>query len=155
MSPELRTCVDRELVDLVMYSVYRAANELLGDKTWDLVWRSGEVLYEKLEKLLELELIEDPIKALSKVVEWLQKEGYVDEAHVRKISEREIEYIMSRPAIARGAEELVKEGAVPPHLSTSIMFAVLKKRGFKAGLAGDPQFLPDGTVVERWKLLKL
>ncbi|MEM4936364.1 MAG: hypothetical protein QW780_05095, partial [Sulfolobales archaeon] len=120
MSQGLRGCVGREFVDLVMYAVYRAANELLGRRTWDLVWRSGEILYERLEKLLKLELIEDPVEALARVAEWLQREGYVDKACVREGPGGEIEYIMSRPAIARGAEELVREGAVPPHLSTSL-----------------------------------
>ncbi|MEM0196204.1 MAG: hypothetical protein QXK66_00995 [Sulfolobales archaeon] len=58
----------------------------------------------------------------------MQREGYVDRACVKKGPDGEIEYVMSRPAIARGAEELVKEGAVPPHLSTSLMFAVLKNK---------------------------
>ncbi|MEM1650877.1 MAG: hypothetical protein QXH94_03665 [Sulfolobales archaeon] len=152
MPQESCKCIDREFVDLVMYAVYRAANELLGERTWDLVWRSGEILYERLEKLLKLELAEDPVEVLTKVAEWLQREGYVDRACVKEGPDGEIEYIMSRPAIARGAEELVREGAVPPHLSTSLMFAVLKKRGLKAELSGHPQFLPDGTVVEKWKI---
>ncbi|MEM0196203.1 MAG: hypothetical protein QXK66_00990 [Sulfolobales archaeon] len=39
MPQESCKCIDREFVDLVMYAVYRAANELLGERAWDLVWR--------------------------------------------------------------------------------------------------------------------
>lgn len=144
--------VSREFLDLVMYSVYRAANEIMGEKTWDLVWRAGEILYEELERSLGLGIAEDPVEALSRIAEWFIAMGYVDEAGVRRVSEGEIEYVMGRPAIARGAEMLVREGMVPPHISTSVMFAALKKRGLRASIVGEPTFRPDGTVVERWRI---
>ncbi|MDW8082637.1 MAG: hypothetical protein RMI56_02445 [Sulfolobales archaeon] len=155
MSIEKCGVVSQEFLDLVIYSIYRAVNEVLGEKTWDIVWRSGEVLYEKLEELLRLHIVEDYVEVLEKLAEWLQKSGYVDVVRIRKLSENEIEYVMGRPAIVRGAEKLVKERMVPPHISTSLMFAALRKRGLKAELAGDPQFLLDGSVVERWKIARL
>lgn len=140
-------------MDHLVYSVYRAANELMGaERTWELVWRTGEILYERLEAILGLESVEDPVEALSRIAEWLKSVGYVEEAEVRRISGEEFEYVMSKPAIARSAEELVREGRVPPHISTSLMFAVLKKRGLRAEL-GETVFLPEGRVVERWRVV--
>lgn len=149
---ESRRCISVEFVDLIMYSVYRAAYELLGKDTWKLVWMSGRVMYERLERELNLSNTSDVYEVLSKLATWLKGCGYVDEAEVRKVSEEEFEYVMSKPAIARGAEELVKEGLVPPHISTSLMFAALRKRGLKAELIGEPTFLPDGRVIERWRI---
>ncbi|MCX8184936.1 MAG: hypothetical protein N3E43_04225 [Sulfolobales archaeon] len=44
MSIEKCGVVSQEFLDLVIYSIYRAVNEVLGEKTGDIVWRSGEVL---------------------------------------------------------------------------------------------------------------
>lgn len=145
--------VSCEFLDHVMHSVYRAANELMGvERTWDLVWRAGEILYERLEKSLGLGSVEDPLEALSRIAVWLESVGYVDKAEVRRVSEDEFEYIMGRPAIVGGAEELVREGMTPPHISTSLMFAALRKRGLRAELR-ETRFLPDGTAVERWRII--
>ncbi len=133
--------------------MYRAANELMGvERTWDLVLRAGEVLYERLERALGLESIEDPVEVLSRIAGWLEDVGYVERAEVRRVSGDEFEYVMGRPVIVGGAEELVREGMVPPHISTSLMFAALKRRGLKAELE-ETRFLPDGTAVERWRVV--
>jgi len=42
---------------------------------------------------------------------------------------------------------------VPAHISTTLMFALLRKRfGLKAKMIGEPRLLPDGRGIERWKL---
>lgn len=46
------------------------------------------------------------------------------------------------------------KGRVPAHISTALMFAVLKQFKMKAEMVGDPKFLPGGRVIEKWRLIK-
>lgn len=147
--------VDPRLFDLEIYSIYKAVNELLKDRTWEVVWRAGEILLENILDDLSLEETSDPYTALNKLANWLREMGYIKDIEVRKVGEDSIEYIMSDPIITLGAKKLIEEGLVPPHISTALMFALLKKYGYKAEMVGDPVFLDDGRVVERWRLVKI
>lgn len=63
---------------------------------------------------------------------------------------------MLNPVILPGARRLLAEGAVPAHISTTLMFALLKKRfGLGAEMVGDPDLRPDGRALERWRLVPL
>ena len=45
---------------------------------------------------------------------------------------------------------------MPAHISTTLMFALLKKRsGLGAEMVGDPDLEPDGRALERWRLMPL
>lgn len=151
----LLSCVDSDFFDLVFYSVYRAIHDLLGEKTWDVVWRSGEIMYSEIKSRLGLSGERDPVRVLERIIEWLKSVGYVEDASIKRVSEDTIEYTMSTPVISRGAERLIRERRVPPHISTSILFAALREHGLKAELVGEPIFLPDGRAVERWRLTSL
>ncbi|HIQ13220.1 MAG TPA: hypothetical protein EYH44_02390 [Thermoprotei archaeon] len=147
--------VDPRFFDLEIYSIYKAVNELLKERTWDVVWRAGEILLENILDDLSLEETSDPYTALNRLADWLRKVGYIKDIEVRRIGEDSIEYVMSNPIITPGAKKLIGEGLVPPHISTALMFALLKKYGYKAEMIGDPIFLDDGRVVERWRLFQI
>ena len=147
--------MDPRFFDLEIYSIYKAVNELLKERTWDVVWRAGEILLENILDDLSLEETSDPYTALNKLADWLRKVGYIKDIEVRRIGEDSIEYVMSNPIITPGAKKLIGEGLVPPHISTALMFALLKKYGYKAEMIGDPIFLDDGRVVERWRLFQI
>lgn len=151
---EEKLYVDPEFFDLEMYAIYRAIYDLLGEETWKIVWRSGEILYNEIKDRIGAAGEKDPFNVLKKVANWLKEVGYIKEIEVNKASEDEVEYIMSDPIIARGARRLISEGRVPPHVSTALMFAALKDFNIRAEIVGEPRFLPDGRVVERWKLIK-
>ena len=147
--------MDPRFFDLEIYSIYKAVNELLKERTWDVVWRAGEILLENILDDLSLEETSDPYTALNRLADWLRKVGYIKDIEVRRIGEDSIEYVMSNPIITPGAKKLIGEGLVPPHISTALMFALLKKYGYKAEMIGDPIFLDDGRVVERWRLVQI
>jgi len=146
-------CIDPRFFDMEIYSIYRAVNERLGGETWGIVWRAGEILLDEITPELGLgELgLEEALKRLG---EWLQRVGYVENIEVR-LRDGEAEYIMTEPVITPGARRLIEEGMVPPHISTSLLFALLKRYGYRAEMAGDPIFLEDGRVLERWRLIRI
>lgn len=148
--------IDPHYFDLQIYAIYRAIWERWGDEAWQVVWRSGEVLFNEIEPTLGLAPDDTPFSAMRRLADYLRDVGYVDDIAVRQISEDELEYEMLSPAILRGAKRLLAEGAVPAHISTTLMFALLRKRfGLKAGMIGQPKLLPDGRAIERWKLSRI
>ncbi len=147
-------CIDPRFFDLEIYSIYKAVNEVLGDETWNIVWRAGEILLNDISKEIGIDAVDDPFKALESLAKWLKKVGYISDIEVRKTGEDTVEYIMADPVITPGAKRLIEEGMVPPHISTALMFATLKRFGLKAEMIGDPIFLDDGRVIEKWRLVK-
>ncbi len=147
--------ITHDFFDLEIYAIYRAIWELWGEEAWKVVWRSGEIVFDEIEKELRLEGAAWP-EVLQGLGAYLREEGYVEDIAVRQTGEQEFEYEMLNPAILPGAERLIAEGAVPAHISTTLMFAALKKRfGLKAEMIGDPDLRPDGRAIERWKVSKI
>jgi hypothetical protein len=148
--------IDPVYFDQQIYALYRAVWERWGDKAWYVVWRSGEVLLDEIELDLGLEPDDDPFAAMQRLADYLRRVGYVEDIAVRPLSEEEWDYEMLDPVILPGAKRLLAEGAVPAHISTTLMFALLKKRfNLKAEMVGDPDLRPDGRATERWRLVPL
>lgn len=152
---EGKICVDPEFFDLEIYAIYHVAYDLIGDNAWKIVWKSGEIVYDEIKEKIGAATAKDPFEALRKVADWLKKVGYIDAIEVRKVSDDEVEYVMCDPIILAGAKRLIDEGRVPAHISTALMFAVLKQYNMKAEMVGDPKFLPDNRAIEKWRLIKV
>jgi hypothetical protein len=148
--------IDQTYFDQQIFALYRAVWERWGDEAWYVVWRSGEILFDEIESDLELRPDDDPFVAMQRLADYLQRVGYVAEISVRPLSDTEWDYEMLDPVILPGAKRLLAEGAVPAHISTTLMFALLKKRfGMEAEMVGDPDLQPDGRAIERWRLVPL
>jgi hypothetical protein len=147
--------IDPVYFDKQIYALYRAVWERWGDDAWYVVWRSGEVLLAEIEEELDLGRDAEPLGAMQRLAGYLQQAGYVREIAVRPLSEGEWEYEMVDPVILPGAKRLIQEGAVPAHISTTLMFAVLKRFGLHAEMIGEPDLRADGRAIERWRLLPL
>ena len=147
--------IDPVYFDKQIYALYRAVWERWGDDAWYVVWRSGEVLLEEIEAELDLGLDTDPLAAMQRLASYLQQVGYVRDIAIRPLSEDEWEYEMVDPVILPGAKRLLEDGAVPAHISTTLMFALLKRFGLKAEMVGDPDLRADGRALERWRLVPL
>jgi hypothetical protein len=148
--------IDPTYFDHQIYALYRAVWERWGGEAWYIVWRSGELLLDEIEPELGLQVDDDPFAAMQKLASYLHRVGYVQDIAVRPLNEDEWDYEMVDPVILPGAERLISEGAVPAHISTTLMFALLKKRfGLKAEMVGDPELRPDGRAIERWRMVPL
>jgi hypothetical protein len=146
--------IDPIYFDHQIYALYRAVWERWGDAAWYVVWRSGEILFNQIEPYLDLEPDDDPFAAMQALAAYLRQAGYVDEINVRPVSKTEWDYEMLNPVILPGAKRLLADGAVPAHISTTLMFALLKRRfGLEAEMVGDPDLREDGWATERWRLV--
>lgn len=145
--------IDATYFDQQIYALYRAVWERWGDEAWYVVWRSGEVLFDEIEPELGLRPDDDPFTAMQRLADYLKRVGYVEDIVVRPTSEREWDYEMREPVILPGAKRLLAAGAVPAHISTTLMFALLKKRfGLRAEMVAKPDLRPDGWASEHWRL---
>jgi hypothetical protein len=148
--------IDATYFDQQIYALYRAVWERWGDEAWYVVWRSGEILFDEIEPDLGLQPSDDPFSAMQRLAGYLRRVGYVKEIVVRPLNSEEWDYEMLEPVILPGAERLLADGAVPAHISTTLMFALLKKRfRLRAQMVGEPLFHSDGRAVERWRLVSL
>ena len=148
--------IDPTYFDQQIFALYRAVWERWGDEAWYVVWRSGEILFDEIEAELGLQADDDPFVAMQRLAGYLQRVCYVEDISVRPLSETEWDYEMLDPVILPGAKRLLADDAVPAHISTTLMFALLKKRfGMEAEMVGDPDLRPDGRATERWRLVPL
>ena len=148
--------IDPTYFDQQIFALYRAVWQRWGDEAWYVVWRSGEILFDEIESELGLQPDDDPFAAMQRLADYLQRVGYVEDISVHRLSETEWDYEMLDPVILPGAKRLIAEGAVPAHISTTLMFALLKKRfGMEAEMVGDPDLRPDGRAIECWRLVPL
>jgi len=147
--------IDEKFFDLVIYSIFKAINEKIGENTWEIVYRAGEIILDKIWDNLGLNNTADVIDGLNMIARWLTKVGYAEDLKFIKKGDGQLEYWMLNPKIADAAEELIDEGLVPPHTSTSILFAYLKRLGYRAEMVGGPIFREGGYIVENWLIKKI
>ncbi len=126
----------------------------MGDNSEDIVWRTGIILFEEIGEKIKISE-NDPISIVKLLAKYLKKVGYLKDAKIVPINEAEFEYWMKDPAIEIGAFKLMEEGFMPPHISTSLLFAALKKLTDKElELQGAP-IRKKGWIVEKWKVKKV
>ena len=147
--------ISRDFFDKELYAIYKAVWEHWGDQAWKVVWRSGEIIFDDIEKDLHLEGT-TWIEGMQHLADYLAQVGYVRDISVKQVSANRMEYTMNDPAILPGAKRLTAIGAAPGHVSTTLMFAMLAKcYGLRAEMIGGPELRDDGYAIEQWEVLPL
>jgi len=147
--------ITRDFFDKEIYAIYKAVWEKWGDTAWEIVWRSGQIIFDDIEGELKLEGT-TWIEGMQRLADYLARVGYVKFISVKQTAEDKMEYTMNDPAILPGAKRLMAIRAVPAHISTTLMFAMLGKcYGLKAEMIGDPDLRDDGYAVEQWQVVPL
>lgn len=149
----MRNKINNEFFNSFVYSVFKAIGERLGEGSWKIVWRTGEILFEEIKEKIGFEK-EEPIEIFRAIAKYLKKTGYLKDVRIVSLNDYELEYWMKEPAIEKGAFKLIEEGFPPPHISTSILFSAIKNHtNFELKLMGNPE-VKDKWIVERWKIEK-
>lgn len=143
--------IKEDFFDIIIYSIYKSIFEMVGEQAWEIVWRSGEIALKQIEEKMGV-IESDLFKSLQNLARYLEDMGYVSSIEFKKLSQKRFQYIMSNPVILQGATSLMAEKMVPPHISTSLMFALLKRFNKQAKMVKEPEFLEDGRVVETWEI---
>ena len=144
--------IQPEFFNFVVFSIFRALGEKLGEGAWEVVWRTGEILLSEIARIRNVRG-ETPLTTLRNLADYLVEVGYVSSLEITPLGPDRLRYVMGKPAILDGARKLIEAQLPPPHLSTALMFAALKTyHGLRAEMVGEPELLPDGTAVETWVL---
>jgi hypothetical protein len=128
------------IFDLTVYAIYYAIYDLLKEDKWKVIWKAGEVLYNEIKGRIKTVKVKKPFEALRRLAKWLKNIGYIEDIEVHKVAEDEVECVMLNPIISPGAKRLIDRGRVPAHISTALMFAVLKQFNMKAEIVVPPNF---------------
>lgn len=145
--------VHADLVNLEAYAIYKAITELFGERGWEVIWRSGEIVFDELQK--ELNLTEtEPLALMQRLADWLVETGYIHRIDVSQPSGDELVYEMEGAVLRPAVLKLREAKAVLPHWSTVVMAAALKKVcGIEVEVdAARPEILSPTRSREMWKL---
>jgi len=151
--------MDREFFDIETYALFSALNEIIGEKTWDIVLRGGEYAFAEIKRRQGI-TEKDPIVLVKRLGEWLQEMGYA-RIKIEQTGENEFLYHMYDTASRRGLRQIRKEkgeDAVMAHWSTAIMFAALKEMCNTKAEISHLEFAKEdtkGASVEKWILSKI
>ena len=143
--------IKEDFFDIIIYSIYKSIFEMVGKQAWEIVWRSGEIALKQIEEKMGV-IESDLFKSLQNLARYLEDMGYVSSIEFKKLSQKRFQYIMSNPVILKAATSLISEKMIPPHISTSLMFALLRRFNKQAKMVREPEFLEDGRVVETWEI---
>ncbi|MBI2846783.1 MAG: hypothetical protein HYX82_02770 [Chloroflexi bacterium] len=152
----MRKRIDEDFVQMEVYAIYKAISELFGEKGWQVIWRSGEIVFDDLEKKLKFP-DKDPLSVMKVLADYLADVGYVSKIEFRMVGDNVLEFDIYGPSFIRPSVLRLKaEKGVLPHWSTVITVAALKKIcGVKAETdATAPQLFKD-FGRERWVLSKI
>jgi len=144
-----------EFLDIINYSICRAVDEYLGERTTEFFERVGEHhLDEALKRgLLTMEPNSKPLDILIKIAEYLESTGYMEKISIKKLSEKEAIVEMHGVSVTKSSAKLLKEGKQPSHYMTNIMFAALRKLGVQADLREMEYDEKRAHFKEYWKIL--
>jgi len=143
----------QELILEVTYALYKSITDLMGEKGWEVVWKTGEYIWQDLKKQYQI-TDTDPKAVFDKVGQWLKEVGYIREIEVEMPTENELTYIMDTSVVRPSVMRLKEEKAVLPHWSTAILVAALRDN---CGLVAEtdlskPEILSPTRTREYWKL---
>jgi len=151
--------MDREFFDIETYALFSALNEIIGEKTWEIVLRGGEYAFAEVKRRYGI-TEKEPIALVRRLGEWLQEMGYA-RIKIEQTGENEFLYSMYDTASRRGLRQIREEkgrDAVMAHWSTAIMFAALKEIcNMKAEILHLDFAKEDkkGASVEKWILSRI
>lgn len=150
--PKLRT-PDRDFIRAEVYGIYKAITELFGEKAWQVIWRSGEIVFDEAAKQLEFPK-KDPISVINVLGKYLVKSGYCTKIEAKMAGKDLIQYDVWGPSMIRPAiTKLKAEGCVLPHWSTVVIVAGLEKV-CKVKVETDvknPELISDIHAREWWR----
>jgi len=145
--------ISNKLLNMYLFSIFYVLYEKLGDELWSVVKEAGKILYREIRKELGIPQRKEVFNVLEKLIDFLVKEGYFEDADIKALPGNIIEYRMKNPVILPSAKRLIELKMVPPHISTFLLFAALEEMGYTAELL-EVSESANGWVIEKWRLMR-
>ncbi len=134
-------------------AIYRALIEEVGEDSWDILWRSGELLFEELREEVGIEKGMEINKAVQLLGDYLRRLGMIERMEFKFDDENMIvETVVKFPF---EIESFKREAAGPIYIFASMLVSMLNYLGFSVERYGEHYILEKDKLVERWKLRKM
>jgi len=152
---EMVSQIKPEFLDIVNYAVAEAVNEYMDGRVIEFFRKVGEYhLEEALRRgIVRIEPSDKPLDALTKIAKYLESYGYMEQIRINRIDEKEATVEMLGVSVADSSAMLLGEKKQPSHYMTNVMFAALKKFGFRAELRDMEYDREKKHFKEYWKIL--
>jgi hypothetical protein len=144
-----------EFLDVVNYSVCEAVNDYMNERATEFFRKVGEYhLDEALRRgIVKIEPSDKPLDVLLKIAKYLESYGYMEQIQINRIDEKEATVEMLGVSVTDSSATLLGEKKQPSHYMTNVMFAALKKFGFRAELRDMEYDRDKKHFKEYWKIL--
>lgn len=133
-------------------AIYKAVYKEIGDDAWEILWRSGEILFDSLKAELGITPDMDINTALNRLSSFLRDIHMVDEINYMidpkdNVIEYEIKFRIPLKYERR-------EEAGPIYIFSSLFVALMNYLGYEVTKDAEPRVTEYNKLVERWKYKK-
>jgi len=145
--------VATKLVYTLLNSVYKAVAEELGEESWDVLWKSGELLFNEVREEIGVDPDDDIPTAISKLCEYLKKAGLVETIEFKYDESTGI--LETTVTFPFKISSYRRELAGPIYLFTSLLSSLLHHLGYEMEREGEHYIHEGNKLSERWRVRKL
>jgi len=133
-------------------AIYRAVYKEIGDDAWEILWKSGEILFDSLKDDLSIGKDMDLHDALNKLSQFLRDIHIVDDVnYIINTDENIIEYELTFRIPLKYER---REEAGPIYIFSSLFVALMKYLGYEVSKEAEPRITEYNKLIERWKFRK-
>ena len=133
-------------------AIYKAVYKEIGDDAWEILWKSGEILFDSVKDELGIRKDMNLHDALNRLSQFLRDIHIVDDiSYTIDPEESVIEYEITFRIPLRYER---REEAGPIYIFSSLFVALMKYLGYEVSKDTEPRIVEYNKLVERWKFAK-
>jgi hypothetical protein len=133
-------------------AIYKAIYKEIGDDAWDILWKSGEILFDSIKDEIGIRKDMGVHEALNKLSQFLREIHIVDDiTYIINSKDNVIEYEITFRIPLRYER---REEAGPIYIFSSLFVALMKYLGYEVSKEAEPRISEYNRLVERWKFAK-
>ncbi len=145
--------LDKPFASLIIYALYKAIYQKIGDEAWDIVWHSGKILYDELKDKMGISNEDPPRVILDKIGNFFKNMGFIESMTIEEICDDIIEVTIRKPITWNMNVKLRTSGMVPSLILTPVLHAALEEAGYKLTRIKEKEY-GDRLLIERWRIVE-
>lgn len=145
--------VELPLVFKFINAIYRALIERFGEDSWEILWRSGEILFKELKDDIGVTEDMEINHAVQRLCDYIRRVRLVDRIeYIFNEDKSTIETVVHFPF---SIDMYKREMAGPIYIFSSLLASVLNYIGYRVERSGEHYIMDRNKLVEKWKVTKL
>jgi len=145
--------VELPLVFKFINAIYRALIERFGEDSWEVLWRSGEILFKELKDDIGVTEDMEINHAVQRLCDYMRRIRLVDKIeYIFNEDNSTIETVVHFPF---DINMYKREMAGPIYIFSSLLTSVLQYIGYRLERGGEHYILDKNKLVEKWRITKI